>query len=133
MRFFLSSFCYGSAVNVDLYFSWSVWAWGRGWVAEDMRNYFPALRCEVPLYTLCYFLPFFFFFSLGTLFFPPSPVSHNVFNVSASNVTSRGRRGEHRTTKSKIHQMFQYFTLVPRNTFLISSILFHANEQCVCC
>jgi len=126
MRLFLPAFCYGSAVNVDLYFSWSVWAWGLGWEADDMRNYFPALRCEVPLNTLCYFLSLFFFF-FGTLFSPPSPVSHNVFNVFTSNVTSK--RG-HQTAESKIRQMFHYFTLVPRNTLLIRSILCLVHEQC---
>ena len=114
-------------MNVDLYFSWLVWALGPGWGADDMRNYFPALRCEVPLNTLCYFLLFLFFsLSLGTLLSPPSPVSHNVFNVFASNVTSKGG---HQTTESKIRQMFHYFTLVPRNTLLISSILCHVHEQ----
>jgi hypothetical protein len=130
MRLFLPAFCYGSAVNVDLYFSWSVWAWGPGWEADDMRNYFPALRCEVPLNTLCYFLLFLsFFFLLGTLFSPQSPVSHNVFNVFASNVTSKGR---HQTKESKIRQMFHYFTFVSRNTLLISYILCLVHEQCTC-
>jgi len=73
-----------------------------------------------------FFCFFFFSLSLGTLLSPPSPVSHNVFNVFASNVTSKGG---HQTTESKIRQMFHYFTLVPRNTLLISSILCHVHEQ----
>jgi len=120
--FFLPAFCYGSAVNVDLYFSLSVWAWGRGW---ERRRYAKLLPCASMRSPPEHSLLLSFFFFLGTLFSPPSPVSHNVFNVFASNVTSKGG---HQTTESKIRQMFHYFTLVPRNTLLSSSILCLVNE-----